>query len=95
MRILIQFIGQAIGLLLLRKARAENTFPYKMPLFPLPVFVAIAIWLFILYSTGLRMAGYGLIVIGLGAIVFFIKANLTGEWPFSQPSRDNPVINEA
>lgn len=82
MRILIQFIGQAIGLLLLRKARAATSFPYKMPLFPLPVYIAISIWLFILYSTGLKMAAYGLIVIGLGTIAFFIKASINKEWPF-------------
>lgn len=94
MRILVQFIGQAIGLLLLRKTRAKNSFPYKMPLFPLPVYIAIAIWLFILYKTGLQMATYGLIVIGLGTIVFFIKAKLNKEWPFANASGNNPVINE-
>jgi fructoselysine transporter len=52
MRILIQFIGQAIGLLLLRSERKKEDFPYRMPLFPLPALLAIAIWLFILYSTG-------------------------------------------
>ena len=58
MRILIHFIAQAIGLLLLRKARDKKDFPYKMPLFPVPVFIAIAIWLFILYSTGIKMTIY-------------------------------------
>ena len=48
MRIMIQFIGQAVGLLILRSKKNKTEFPYKMPLFPLPVFVAIAMWLFIL-----------------------------------------------
>ncbi len=82
MRILIQFIGQAIGLLLFRKARSQHDFPYKMPLFPLPVYIAIAIWLFILYSTGIEMVSYGLIVIALGTITYFIKARLSKEWPY-------------
>ena len=94
MRILIQFIGQAIGLLLLRKARDKSTFPFKMPLFPIPVYIAIAIWLFILYSTGLKMATYGLIVIAFGAIVFFIKARVNKEWPFLQTLVDEPVIKD-
>jgi amino acid transporter len=84
MRILIQFVGQAIGLLLLRKKRGEAIFPYKMPFFPVPVYLAIAIWLFILYSTGFKWAFYGLLVIALGVIVFFIKAGLNGEWPFKK-----------
>lgn len=95
MRILIQFIGQALGLLLLRKTRDKKDFPYKMPLFPLPVFVAVAIWLFILYSTGIKMAAYGLVVIVLGIIVFFIKAKVNKEWPFVNTLRNNPVIEEA
>lgn len=95
MRILIQFIGQAIGLLLLRKKRDKKEFPYKMPLFPVPVFIAIAIWLFVLYSTGIKMTVYGLIVIGLGIIVFFIKAKVNKEWPFVKTLRNNPVTEEA
>src|SRR5215210_993749 len=95
MRILIQFIGQAIGLLLLRKARDKKDFPYKMPFFPVPVFIAIAIWLFILYSTGIKMTIYGLVVIVFGIIVFFVKAKVNKEWPFVNRLRNNPVIEEA
>lgn len=95
MRILIQFIGQAIGLLLLRKTRNKKDFSYKMPFFPVPVYLAIAIWLFILYSTGITMAAYGVVVIALGIIVFFIKAKVNKEWPFVNTLRNNPVIEEA
>jgi len=84
MRILIQFIGQAIGLLILRRTHAASEFPYKMPLFPLPAYIAIGIWLFILYSTGWVMVSYGLLVIGLGAIVYIVKAKLNSEWPFNR-----------
>lgn len=94
MRILVQFIGQAIGLLMLRKARPAKDFPYKMPLFPLPVFVGIAIWLFILWSTGMKMISYGLIAIGAGAIVYFIKAKANKEWPFADVLSNNPIIKQ-
>lgn len=93
MRILIQFIAQAIGLLLLRKTRDTKDFPYKMPLFPVPVFIAIAIWLFILYSTGIKMAAYGLVVIALGIIVFFIKAKVNKEWPFARAKKATLINN--
>jgi amino acid transporter len=95
MRILIQFIGQAIGLLLLRKTRDKKDFPYKMPLFPVPVFIAIAIWLFILYSTGIGMVIYGLVIILLGTIAFFIKAKVNNEWPFVKQSGNDPVADKA
>lgn len=82
MRILTQFIAQAVGLLLLRKARKTGQFPYKMPLFPLPVYLAILIWLGILVSTGLHMVLGGLVAIATGTIAYFIKAKVNKEWPF-------------
>jgi amino acid transporter len=82
MRIMIQFIGQAVGLLILRSKKDGTEFPYKMPLFPLPVILAIGMWLFILISTGSKLMIAGLIVICVGAIVYFIKAKVQKEWPF-------------
>jgi hypothetical protein len=83
MRIMIQFIGQAVGLIILHSKKNKTEFPYKMPLFPLPVFVAIGMWFFILISTGSQLMLSGLVVIFLGAIVYFIKAKIQKEWPFS------------
>ncbi len=82
MRILIQFIGQGIGLLILRTEKNKDKFPYKMPLFPIPVYIAIAMWLFVFFSTGSKMIAGGLIVIFIGMIVYFIKAKLQNDWPF-------------
>ncbi|TDH26442.1 amino acid permease [Segetibacter sp. 3557_3] len=91
MRILIQFIGQAVGLLLLHKQRGKKIFPYKMPLYPLPALLAIAIWLFILRSTGLKLVLYGLTVIGAGTAVYLVKAYLSSEWPFHRSKAPQAV----
>jgi len=93
MRILIQFIGQAIGLLLLRKARGKSAFPYKMPFFPLPAYIAIVLWGGILISTGLKMFLTGLVVIATGTVVYFVKASRNKEWPFL-PKPDLPGEKE-
>jgi len=82
MRIMIQFIGQAIGLLILRSKKSDIQFPYKMPLYPVPIILAIVMWLFILISTGSKLMTWGLFIIGLGAVVYFIKAKVKCEWPF-------------
>ncbi len=82
MRIMIQFIGQAIGLLILRRKKNEVVFPYRMPLFPIPVILAIAMWLFILVSTGSKLMLGGILVIMIGLVVYFIKAKVNKEWPF-------------
>jgi amino acid transporter len=82
MRILIQFISQAIGLYLLRRAKSETEFPYKMPLFPLPIFLAVLMWAGILISTGVTMVLGGLAAIATGTVVYFIKARVNREWPY-------------
>ncbi len=83
MRILIQFIGQAIGLLLLSKRRGRSFFTWRMPLYPIPVFLAIAIWAGIFYSTGRVMMLSGIGVIMAGAAAYLLKARIMREWPFS------------
>jgi amino acid transporter len=72
MRILVQFIGQAIGLLLLQKSKTKE-FPYKMPFYPWPVYIAIAMWIGVLISTGYKMMAGGVAVIMLGVLVYFLK----------------------
>lgn len=83
MRIIAQFIGQSVGLFLLSKRKGRNFFKWKMPLFPLPVLLAIIIWALIFYSTK-EMMKWGIAVLLLGAIVYFIKAKAKKEWPFFQ-----------
>ena len=82
MRIMVQFIGQAAGVVLLRKRNGTTNLPYKMPLFPLPVLMAIVMWLFIFYATGLTIMLSFLLVFGSGLTVYLIMAKLKRQWPF-------------
>jgi amino acid transporter len=75
MRILIQFVAQAIGVIVLRNRRGTSDLPYRMWLYPLPVIVSVMIWLFVLFSTG-RYAVYGLVLAGLGVVVFYFTRDL-------------------
>lgn len=50
-RIVVQFMGQIGALVLLRRNRPDLARPYKMWLYPLPCFVALAGWLFLLATT--------------------------------------------
>lgn len=84
MRILIQFVGQAIGLILLHKRKGNRFFKWKMPLYPLPVILAIAIWLFIFYSTEASMMLTAGVIIVLGIIAYLIKARYKKEFPFEE-----------
>ena len=75
MRILIQFIGQSIGLVLLRKRLATTDLPFKMWLYPVPVILSVFIWLFLFVSTG-WFAVWGSLIAGIGIIVFYISQYL-------------------
>jgi amino acid transporter len=81
MRIIVQFIGQALGLALLHRKK-QTDFPFRMPLYPLPIILAILMWLFVFYATGLTVIVSFLIVLTSGATVFLLKSRYNREWPF-------------
>lgn len=84
MRIIIQFVGQGIGLLLYHhKMKAEN-FPYRMFLYPIPAIVAIVVWAFIFKSAEWQFIFGALGVIVAGCILFLFKSNHNKEWPFEK-----------
>lgn len=72
MRILVQFIGQSIGVVLLRKRKGTAGLPFKMPLYPLPVIIATAFWLYIFISTGWQYMLGGISVTILGIIAYYL-----------------------
>jgi fructoselysine transporter len=79
MRILVQFISQAVGLLLYRWGGKDATPSFKMPLFPLPALLSIAIWLFIFCSKASKAPQYlyfALGIIGSGVIAFLAKQTI-------------------
>lgn len=71
MRIPTQFIGQAVGVVLLRKQFGTKNLPFKMWLFPIPVIISILIWIFLFISTG-WFALWGSLIAIAGVLVFFI-----------------------
>src|SRR5690606_35614626 len=77
MRIVIQFIGQSAGVSLLRKRFGSKDLPFKMWLFPVPVILSIAIWLFLFFSTG-WFALWGSLIAMIGAGVYFLTSRFKG-----------------
>ena len=71
MRILVQFVAQAVGVVMLRRRNGTKDLPFKMWLYPLPVILSVAIWLFVWYSTGVA-ALLGLFLAACGMVVFFV-----------------------
>src|SRR5712671_3688951 len=59
MRLIIQFIGQAVGVMLLRRRWSPERLPFKMWLYPLPALLTIAGWIWLFLRTG-RAIWWGL-----------------------------------
>jgi amino acid transporter len=81
-RILVQFMGQIVGLILLRRNAPTMPRPYRMWLYPVPALVALAGWIFVFATTQPRVILFGLGVLGLGCVTFLIWSWRTARWPF-------------
>jgi amino acid transporter len=71
-RIVVQFGGQTIGLMRLRKIKPEMERPYRMPAYPLPCVVALAGWAFVFFTYERKVQLYGLGMLGLGLVVYWV-----------------------
>jgi len=89
-RILLQFIVQAVGLLVLRKRRPDMPRPFRMWLYPAPALVAIAGFLFVLLARKnfVREIRYAVAILIAGLVIYFVRSWRRKEWPFEarQPS---------
>ncbi len=83
-RILVQFIGQIGAVWWLRGRRPEAERPFRMWLYPLPTFVALAGWLFLLGTTDFATLVYSLCVAAAGVVLFLGWARWNRRWPFAE-----------
>ncbi len=73
MRILIQFVSQAVGVILWRREKMKEGMPFRMPLFPIPAVVSIIIWLFIFLSSEMSFILFAFGIIASGICMFWVK----------------------
>ena len=76
MRILIQFVSQAVGLIAWHYLKPDEPRPFKMPLFPLPAILSIIIWLFIFFSSEWIYIFFAFGIIGIGLVLYKVKERL-------------------
>lgn len=84
-QIVTQFAAQCVALVVIRRSRPDISRPFEMPLYPLPVIVALGGWLFILGSSGPRYILSGLTLTFAGVLMYLWRAHRTREWPYAQP----------
>jgi basic amino acid/polyamine antiporter, APA family len=84
-RIILQFLVQSIGVIVLRIRRPEMARPFRMWLYPVPALLAAGSFVFILVSRKdfLREIRYAGVILVVGLVIYVSRAWRRGEWPFS------------
>ncbi len=82
-RILVQFMGQVVGLVLLRRRAPDMPRPYRMWLYPVPAVIALLGWIFVFATTQVDVILFGIGVLVLGCLVFLIWSRRSQRWPFA------------
>jgi amino acid transporter len=94
-RILLQFLLQAIGAIILRKRRPDLPRPFRMWLYPLPSLIATVGFLYILFSRPnfSKEIKYAIVLLVLGTAIYMVRAAIRKEWPFgsAMPSSGETV----
>jgi len=84
-RILLQFLLQQVGVMVLRRTQPEMERPFRIWLYPLPPLVAIAGFLYILFSRPhfAREIFFAMVVVLTGTATYTLRAFRRREWPFA------------
>src|SRR5215469_10408466 len=84
-RILLQFIVQAIGVMVLRHRQPNLPRPFRMWLYPLPALMAIAGFIYIVLARKdfLREIKYAIVIVIVGLAIYLVRARKNREWPFT------------
>src|SRR6202050_764951 len=87
-RIVLQFLVQSIGVIVLRIRRPDLPRPFRMWLYPAPALIAAASFTFILISRKnfLREIRYAAVILVVGTVVYCVRSWRRREWPFAERS---------
>jgi len=94
-RIMIQFLIQAIGLMVLRVRRPDLPRPFKMWFYPVPAIIAAVGFLFVLFARPnfTKEIRYGLIILVAGIVIYLIRSFRRREWPFGSQKEASSVVS--
>jgi amino acid transporter len=93
-RIIIQFLAQIVGVIVLRSRRPDMPRPFRMWLYPVPAVLAFCGFVYVLFARKgfLKEIRYAAVLIVLGLLIYFIRALARHEWPFGDASNESPLL---
>jgi amino acid transporter len=83
-RLVVQFMAQTVGVVVLRVRRPDLPRPFRMWLYPLPALFAFAGFVFIIRMRDnyLKQVKYAAVLIVIGLVIYLVRARARGEFPF-------------
>lgn len=86
-RIIIQFLAQIVGVIILRVRKPDMPRPFKMWLYPIPALIAIIGFLYVLFMRPnfQKEIRYAVVLIVAGLVVYFVRSYRRSEFPFEKP----------
>jgi amino acid transporter len=79
---MFQFLLQCLAVAMLRRQKRQTETAFRMPLYPLPMLITAAGWLYIVVTSPPAQIAIGAGVFVTGAAAFLVRARLQGIWPF-------------
>src|SRR5579864_134587 len=87
-RIMLQFLVQAIGVIVLRVRRPDLPRPFRMWFYPLPALIAALGFSYIVFVrvNALKEIRYAIVILIAGIAIYMARAWRQSEWPFGKGS---------
>ena len=91
-RLVLQFLVQAIGSIVLRIRRPDLARPFRMWLYPLPALLASGGFLFILFARPdwQKEMRYAVVILVTGVLIYVVRAWKESAWPFLAATAREP-----
>jgi basic amino acid/polyamine antiporter, APA family len=88
-RIMIQFLFQTVGVMVLRARHPDLPRPFRMWLYPLPALLATFGFLFVLVERKnfLKEIRYAVVILIIGMAIYMARALRRKEWPFGDQTQ--------
>lgn len=85
-RILVQFLAQIVGVIVLRVRRPDLPRPFRMWLYPIPAIIAFCGFVYVLFARTnfQKEIRYAVVLIVVGLIIYFVRSWKRGEFPFDK-----------
>lgn len=83
-RLVVQFMAQTVGVIVLRVRRPDLPRPFRMWLYPLPALVAFAgfVYIILMRDNYIKQVKYAAVLIVVGLVIYLVRARARGEFPF-------------